>query len=149
MKTIMSTITVFSLLVVAPVSYMAFDTQPPYVYDAVSSYVVPRQTLAGHQITVHWKLASVNRVCPGVITRNIVDARTGVRVTYDPVPAAGSFDDHELDRTFFLPQGITPGPKLYYADGAYGCNLLQRYWRPLVVRTPSLAFEILPLGASQ
>lgn len=146
MRTILSISALFSLLVIVPVSYMTFDTDPPYVYEpAPSSYVIPHQTQAGHQITVHWKLVRVNRVCVGLITRYIVDKHTGVRVTYDPVPAAGALEttDTSLDRTFFLPQGIAPGPKLYFADGIYGCNLLQRYWKPLVVRTPTLEFDIL------
>lgn len=135
-----------SFLVIAPVSYMSFDTEPPYVYDKDGSYIVPERTHAGHQITVHWKLRRVNRICPGFITRNIVDAETGVRVMYDPVPATQSVvqGDSELNRAFLLPSGIGPGRKLYYSEGAYGCNLLQRLWKPLQLRTPTLEFEILP-----
>ena len=146
MRVLIALSAALSFLVIAPVSYMTFDTTPPYEYDAAGSYIVPRLTQAGHQITVHWRLRRVNRICPGTITRTIVDAVTGVRTTYDPVPAAGVIElaDEELDRTFLLPQGIASGRKLYYSDGAYGCNPLQRYWSPLRVRTPTLEFEILP-----
>ena len=133
-------------VVIAWVTFMTFDTTPPYEYDAGSSYVIPSKTQAGHQVTVHWKLSRVNRVCPGTVTRSVVDAVTKVRITYDPALAAQSVvpGDDELNRTFLLPSGISPGKKLYYADGSYGCNLLQRWWKPLVVRTPTLEFEILP-----
>jgi len=133
----------FSVLVVAPVSYMLFDNQPPYEYDADNSYVIPARTPAGRQMLVHWKFSRVNRICVGSITRYIVDKDTGVRVSYDPTPAAKNINegDSALDRTFFLPPDTVPGKKWYYADGEYACNPLQHLY-PLRVRTPRLSFEV-------
>lgn len=124
------------------IGYMAADNQPPYDYFVTESYVVPSPSLAGHQVTVHWKL-KVNRICPGFIIRTIVDAKTMARVSYDPAPAFGMVrtDDDHLDRTFFLPEGMRPGPKIYRANAEYVCNLLQRIW-PLKVQTPDLHFEV-------
>ncbi len=134
---------VFSLLVVTPISYMAFDNQPPYEYDEQNSYVIPSKTPSGRQMVVHWKLKKINRVCTGSITRYIVDQETTVRVSYDPTAAARTVDlkDHVLNRTFFLPPDITPGRKWYYANAEFACNPLQHFY-PLRVRTPRLSFEV-------
>ena len=134
---------VFTLLIVMPISYMLGDTQPPYEYDASRSYVIPQHTAAGKQITVHWHFLRINRICVGRITRHIVDQMTGVNISYDPTLAAATVEVgmDSLDRTFFLPQGILPGMKWYFAEGEYACNPLQRFY-PLVTRTPRLSFEV-------
>lgn len=124
--------------------YLIADNQPPYVYFADASYVKPSVTQKGHQVEVYWKL-KVNRICPGHIIRSIVDEKTGVKFSYDPYPAISAIkieDDH-LSRTFLLPEGISPGKKIYRANAEYACNLLQRFW-PLKVQTPDLYFEIVP-----
>jgi hypothetical protein len=134
---------ILSTLFVMPVAYMAADTTPPYTYYPEKSYIVPLETQSGRQILVHWALM-VNRVCQGAITRFVVDQDTGVRVSYDPAPAASTIElnDRGLDRTFYLPPNVTPGKKWYYAEGEYACNLLQRFY-PLRVRTPRLEFTVL------
>lgn len=133
-----------SMFIIAPLAYMVADTQPPYEYDAEMSYIIPAKTQKGHQVTVHWKFSKVNRYCPGWVTRSVVDQQTGARVTYDPRPVSSksNVDNDGLDRTFFLPQGITPGLKWYYADAEFACNPLQHIY-PLRVRTPRLSFEVL------
>ncbi len=143
MRLAIATSTVVSFLVIAPIAYMTADTQPPYEFDVSQSYVVPSTTPAGRQILVHWKISKVNRVCPGSITRFVVDQRTGARVSYDPAPAASNVESNDewLDRTFFLPPETVPGMKWYYSDGDYSCNPLQRIY-PLRVRTPRLSFEV-------
>lgn len=135
---------VFTLLVITPLSYMIGDNAPPYEYDVGNSFVIPSHTLAGRQMMVHWKLSRVNRICPGSITRYIVDQETNVRISYDPTAAARTIEaaDSSLDRTFFLPPGISPGKKWYYADAEFACNPLQHFF-PLRVRTPRLSFEVV------
>lgn len=124
--------------------YLIADNTPPYIYFADESYVKPSVTQKGHQVEVYWKL-KVNRICPGHIIRSIVDEKTGVKFSYDPYPAISAIkigDDH-LSRTFLLPEGISPGKKIYRANAEYVCNPLQRFW-PLKVQTPDLQFEIIP-----
>ncbi len=142
MKYVVALVAVMSTLL-APLVYMLADNQPPYVYDAEQSYVVPSRTTTGRQITVHWKLKQINRVCPGSITRYIVDDETGLRLSYDPTAAAKTIEvgDDYLDRTFYLPHGISPGKKWYYSEGDYSCNPLQ-YFYPLRTRTPRISFEV-------
>lgn len=144
MKFYIAMICLVSMLIIAPISYMIADTEAPYIYDESMSYVIPERTQAGHQLIVHWSV-KVNRVCPGEIIRNIVDAKSGAKISYDPTRAAGTVElsDKELNRTFQLPSGIAPGEKFYYADGEYQCNFLQRFY-PLHSRTPRLPFTILP-----
>lgn len=124
--------------------YLIADNQPPYTYYPDESYVKPSTTYPGHQVEVYWKL-KVNRVCRGTAVRIIVDERTGARFSYDPTAATATIklgDDH-LRRTFLLPDGISPGKKMYRAEGEYVCNILQRFF-PLKVVTPELQFEVLP-----
>lgn len=132
-----------SLAVVAcAIAYMLSDNQPPYSYIIEKSYVIPNPSQAGHQVTVHWEL-KVNRLCAGVIVRTIVDAKTGAKVSYDPTPSLSTMrmQDTSLERTFFLPEGAQPGPKLYRANAEYICNPLHRIW-PLKVQTPDIHFEV-------
>lgn len=128
-------------VITGSISYMLADNQPPYTYDASKSYVKPNPAEMGHQVTVHWEF-KVNRMCKGFITRLIIDVRTGVVVSYDPIAALGRpTGDFYMDRTFYLPDSIEPGMKIYRVSGEYSCNLLQRFW-PLKVHTPDLYFEI-------
>lgn len=134
---------VVSAFVVVPVAYMIADNLPPYEYDAEMSYLRPNPASPHQQMIVRWHFKKINRVCPGVVTRHIVDATSGARISYDPTPAATTIElaDHYLDRTFTLPYAITPGPKLYYSDGEYTCNMIQRFY-PLRVATPRLRFDV-------
>lgn len=143
LKIVLWGILVFSVTVVTPLSYMAFDNMPPYEYDVENSYIIPSETPVGRQLTVHWKLKKVNRTCSGSITRHVVDQDTSVRFSYDPTAAARTIDIHDdvLNRTFFLPPDVTTGKKWYYADADFACNPLQRFY-PLRVRTPRLPFEV-------
>lgn len=140
--TIFASLLVSSFLI-APAAYMLSDNQPPYEYDAANSYIIPTTTPAGRQMSVHWAFTRVNRVCPGTLTRFVVDEATGYRFSYDPVPVAlaSEIGDNVLNRTFFLPPGLVPGWKTYYSEMHFACNPLQRIY-PLVVRTPRLRFEV-------
>lgn len=123
-------------------AYMAADNVPPYNYIVERSYVKPNPAPSGRQVTVHWEF-KINRLCPGAVGRTIVDAKSGARVSYDPTPALSTVrpGDTSLERTFFLPEEMPPGPKLYRANAEYACNPLQRIW-PLKVQTPDLPFEV-------
>lgn len=123
-------------------AFMLADNQPPYSYIVEKSFVRPNPAHSGRQVTIHWEF-KINRLCPGAIVRTIVDARTKAKVSYDPTPALGTvaMGDTSLERTFFLPEEMLPGPKLYRANAEYICNPLHRIW-PLKVQTPDLAFEV-------
>lgn len=130
-------------LILGLASFLLADNQPPYDYIVNQSYVRPDPAHGGQQVTVHWEL-KVKRICPGIIIRTIVDAKTKASVSYDPTPAAATvrIGDTSLERTFFLPAAILPGPKLYRVNAQYICNPLQHLW-PLKVQTPDLVFEVI------
>jgi hypothetical protein len=144
MKHLFITTACFSLFIVAPITAMLTDNTPPFEFDAANSYIIPQRTAAGRQITVHWKIKDLRRICPGAVSRTIVDADSGARTTYDPQPAAASVDtmDEFLDKTFMLPSHLSPGKKIYRATIDYRCNPLQHFW-PLHVVTPDLPFEVV------
>lgn len=144
MKTAVTMSAAISFLAIAPIAYMAADNEPPYEYDVGNSYVVPSHPRVEHQVTVHWALKKINRVCPGSIVRYIIDVDTRIKTTYDATAAASSVEsgDYELDRSFMLPPNVTPGLKIYRAEGFYVCNPLQHFW-PLRAVTPDLRFEVI------
>lgn len=128
-------------------SYMIADNEPPYVYDEASSYIIPDPAKEGWQITVRWKIKAVNRYCPGIGHRKLIDLASGsVIVEYDPVPTArdNSVKEGFLTRTFMLPVKFDPSPALvgYRQVSCYQCNLYQQFVRPLCVTTPTLKFRI-------
>jgi hypothetical protein len=140
---------IFTILVIAPLTYMLADNQPPYEYLTGRSYLTPLVAKQGSQMTVHWELR-VNRYCPGVVSRTIIDEKTGVRISYDPVLVIAEpgvslqFGPDRvmlLNRSFTLPLTIDPGPKLYRAYIEFHCNPLQFIW-PLRVKTPDLEFVV-------
>jgi len=145
MKKILVFSAIVSFLWITPIAYMFADNVPPYVYDVSRSYVVPSRTTVDKQVTVHWAFKRINRVCPGSIVRYIIDEQTRIKTTYDATAVAPTIDvkDHVLNRTFYLPPDITPGPKIYRAEMYFQCNLLQHIF-PLHVVTPDLHFEIVP-----
>lgn len=126
-------------------AFMAADNQPPYEYDLTASYIVPSVADEGSQITVKWKLAKINRVCPGSNQRTLFDPKTRVILaSYDPTPAAiaDSIKVGYLNRTFLLPSSLPSGEIGYRAKVCYECNLFQKFIRPLCVTTPELTFRI-------
>lgn len=128
-------------------AFMAADTTPPYEYDAENSFIIPSTAHDGDQITVMWKIAKINRFCPGSNHRVLFDPKTRVILaSYDPTSAAisESIKDGYLNRTFLLPRGaLPPGPIGYRANVCYECNLFQRFVKPLCVATPELLFRVV------
>lgn len=144
MKMVIVLAAAVSFLLIAPIVYMYLDNVPPYEYDAGKSYIVPSRAHVEHQVTIHWAITKINRICRGYVVRFIIDADTGVKTTYDATPAATSVErgDTELDRTFTLPPNVAPGVKIYRSEGFYSCNPLQQLW-PLRVVTPDIRFEVV------
>ncbi len=114
------------------------DNQPPYSWHGAT--VHPDPAPEGAQISVCWKMV-VNRICPGLIQRQIIDAHGEVH-NYDPVSAVSAEDVRDpFCVTFRLPLGLPPGPSRYRAHAAYYCNPLQYVW-PLRVATPEVSFTL-------
>jgi hypothetical protein len=128
------------------IAFMAFDNTPPYEYDASQSTIIPEVVQGDSpQIAVDWKLRRINRICPGTISRQLFDPKTGViLVTYDAVPAAlsSNIKDHRLTRTFALPMAALPSGRIgYRAIMRYQCNFFQQFY-PLEIVTPNLYFYV-------
>lgn len=119
-------------------SFWISDNQPPY--DWADGWVKPNPAYDGSQVNVCWKLR-IKRFCPGMIQRQIVDAREEVH-NYDPVPAADKVDVYDpFCVTFRLPKGLPQGLARYRVHATYSCNPLQFIW-PLRANTPELPFTI-------
>lgn len=119
-------------------SFMVFDSAPPYEWDG--GEVHPDPAPDGAQISVCWKLR-INRICPGTIQRQIIDSRAEVH-NYDPVLAAAKEDvSAHFCVTFALPLGLPRGPAKYRVHAAYACNPLQYVW-PIRVTTPEITFTL-------
>lgn len=125
-------------LFVAWFCWMAFDNTAPYAWEG--GEVHPDPAPDGAQVSIHWKMR-INRVCPGIIQRQIIDAREVIH-NYDPVPAASGRDvSTDFWVTFKLPMGMPPGPSKYRVHASYYCNPLQFIW-PLHITTPEIVFTL-------
>lgn len=134
-------IAVISVACFAPI-WMLLDRTPPYT--GHQGEVVPAEPRAGEWMTVAWTV-KVNRVCPGTIQREVVDAKRVVW-NYDVQPAIRReqlTDENRLHRSFILPTGASPGPARYRARTCYRCNPLQAWW-PICSWTPEIPFTIRP-----
>jgi hypothetical protein len=127
-------------------AFMVADNTPPYVYDSENSFIKPAQADDGAQITVMWKIKTINRICPGASVRTLFDPKTKVILaSYDPAPAAisSSISSGYLNRTFQLPRSVLPPGQIgYRATVCYECNLYQKLAKPLCITTPDLFFEV-------
>ena len=141
---------IFGITIASGLGWLAFmmaDNEPPYEYDAERSFIVPSKAHDGEQVTVMWKLKTVNRICPGSNRRVLFDPTTRVILaSYDPTPAAvsESIKDGYLNRTFLLPRALPAGLIGYRANVCYECNPFQRFIKPLCVATPELFFSVVP-----
>lgn len=122
---------------------MYLDTQRPLVYDVSESFIVPDPAPQGAMVTINWKIAKVNRICPGTIQRSFVDKATGqVVATLDTTPvsrATREGDDH-LPRSFQLPPDL-PAVVGYSGNVCFQCNVLQHLF-PLCIKTPEIVFHV-------
>lgn len=127
--------------------FMAFDTTPPFEFDAAESKIIPHAVEGGVLVEVDWKISKFNRLCPGINIRILFDPKSGARITvYDPVPTVSILDikanDNHLIRTFLVPMRISKGKVGYRAHQLYQCNWLQKFF-PLETTTPDLFFEMI------
>ena len=135
-----------SVLVAAPLAWMAFDRSPPLkLYDGV---VKPAVVTAGENVEITWRAHFSGRDCPGLTQREIVDSknniwpkmlrgRRGVFVPNSPGLSTGTVTTPPLE----IPEQITPGKASYKVTQFYYCNFLQRWlaW-PIVAVSPEFTF---------
>ena len=136
---VMSAVTIFAII--GPVAFMAFDNELPYTYDEKLSHIIPDTASPGDRVTVAWKI-KVNRICPGIVERQLVDSR-GVRHSYDVLPARRDIKltDEWITKDVLLPVGLPPGDSIIYSVVFCACNPLQRIW-PLRMETTKIHFTI-------
>lgn len=131
-------------IIVGPLTYWAFDNRRPYEFIGDESFIIPAEAHGNDQMLVKWKVR-FNRLCPGLIRRQLYDPHTGVILAiYDPQPASPEpppYREGYLNKTFLLPRNIQTGWIGYRSSLEMWCNPLQRIW-PLRYDTPSLFFKV-------
>jgi hypothetical protein len=120
---------VFSIFVVTPVSFMAFDKAPVLEFHGAGS-VSPDPIAPGGTATIIWD-ATVLRRCDGRVNRQLIH-ESGIVTDYEWAPvvfrdnaAIGSRQRYQ--RTFQVP--TLPGKYRHVANVERWCNPLQ-YWFP-------------------
>lgn len=134
-----------SLLVVAPLIWMAMDRDPPWEFSEVE--ISPVDVRQGDEIAITFTTKQLRRMCgPGLVYREFRDS-SGRLIVYDPVQRA---EAPELDskgkftRSAKIPLGMDPGPAVYRGTSCYTCNPLQNWLRwPICVSTPDVHFNVL------
>jgi len=154
-------ISMLLIFIGAVLSFMLADRRPPHEY--VDADIIPDKVMPGEPMTLVFVVLR-RRDCPG-ITRRFLTLSNGDIYIYDAVPAAvGSQITYGQDalksnsdggkvghiiREFYLPKDrddrkVPRGTTTYNAEVHYYCNFLQQVLRfPIVVRPPSLTFEII------
>lgn len=98
---------------------------PPYIYNVAESFISPDPAPQGSMVQVDWKIAEINRICPGRVQRFFRDATTGEMVaTLDttPISRAVRKNDTHLPRAFQLPPKL-PAVVTYSAEACFQCNV--------------------------
>ncbi len=125
---------------------MFVDNEPPYIYDAEQSRIIPSVAKPESMVVADWKVAKVNRICSGTSQRRFRDKATNKTIIIDSTPIARSVKvgDNRLTRAFQLPPGL--GPEVAYSsDICFRCNVLQHIFPTMFcVMTPELSFRIEP-----
>ena len=140
---LLATVVLLSGMLGGWIGLMYLDNNPPYIYDAVQSHIIPDPASQGATVVADWHLKEVKRLCPATVQRFFNDAETGRMVaTLDTTEASRvvQVGDTALPRSFQLPPNLPPRTE-YSALVCFQCNVLQRAW-PLCVRTPKIAFSV-------
>jgi hypothetical protein len=131
-------------LVVAPITYMAADREPPFV--RLGGRVIPNTLHSGDEFTVEWDLfVNTHRRCwaVGGIEITFIDSAGAIKILEpQPVLADPSNRDAHISRVLRLPMGMTDGPARYRAVGYFACNVIQQYV-PIRITGPDLLFTVL------
>lgn len=132
-------------LVVAPVTYMVADREPPFV--RLGGRVVPSVLHSGDEFTVEWDLfVNTHRRCwpVGGIEITFIDSAGALKaLESQPVLADPSNRDAHIHRVLRLPMGMTDGIARYRSVGHFACNIIQQYV-PIRVTGPDLLFTVVP-----
>ena len=119
----------FSLLVVAPLTFMVVDSRTPITI--TKSEMVPSVVVPGQTVTIRWT-AVEHRACDGVVRRRFVDS-AGVIHEIEPAPTiyrARLSDNPTFSRDVTIPAGMAIGPGATYGGTRhYFCNPLQQWFQ--------------------
>jgi hypothetical protein len=141
---------IIAVMIVAPLSWMAFDRTPPLaLYDGVITPNVVRKNQAGVKLV--WRARFSGRDCPGLSQREFVDSIRGLwpQLAHSRagifVPDPGSQTVGTVTTPPLMIPDMAPGPATYQVTQFYYCNWLQRFlhW-PIVQPSPYVRFEVAP-----
>lgn len=138
---------IVSTIVFTPLTWFMMDREPPY--ERVSGEILPPDPKPGDYVEVSWQI-KVNRQCRRDqrrnVTRTIIDS-IGKITDFDAVEGVyggGRFTEGDtLNRGFYLPQTIDPGPAIYKSTACFACNPIQYLW-PICISHPHINFTIRP-----
>lgn len=126
--------------------FLAADNTHPFDYIAEGSYIKPPTGRPGEQVIVSWSVRQNRSICPGIVTRQLIDVNTKeVVAMYDPVFATrGPVTNNRLNISFAMPKTIPTGWIGYRANLEYTCNWLQQAFPSFAIRyqTPMLLFKV-------
>ena len=141
---------IFCAIVVAPITWMLVDREPPYT--RVAGWVMPPAPggaiRRGDEISIEWAI-DIRRQCTPLkmrnVTRRIIDS-TGRYYDYEPVEinfdnGPGGGHKRIVVRPFKLPRAIETGRTKYHSAACYYCNPIQQLF-PICINAPEIEFII-------
>lgn len=132
-------VTMFCLLIVAPLAFLISDRDAPFIRKW--GEIVPPDPKPGGVVSVSWS-AEWKRDCPGTIQRHLEDSKGDVWLLPSSVARYSKRSvPRQILSQFTIPQHAACGSARYHVDARYICNWTQNFW-PIHVDRPDIEFNI-------
>jgi hypothetical protein len=140
----------FGIIVVAPLTYMLSDREPPQLRlsGKIVSFDDPtREPRVGEKFKVIWRSTPHRRDCDGDIQIEFIDKDRAIWPSFQERKAFNpSFGAEEFSPDpWRLPSDMSDGPAIYRVTSFWYCTWIQKELHlPVVQKGPDIQFTILP-----
>lgn len=121
-----------------------WDRRPVIDESTLEGHAIPPIVREAGTLTIEWS-AYRYRSCSTIVAREIVDsARTVHRLDQEIGPYSTTINGDTWRMSIPVPPAAAWGPAKYRSTITYPCGFTLQWW-PLVVKSPEIPFEIVPL----
>lgn len=133
-----------AVLLAALYGAISFDRRPVIDISTLEGKAVPQIVREAGELVTEWRVYRY-RTCPTKIAREIVDSVNAVhRFDADSGPLSSTLGWDVWRSQVKIPPMAAWGTARYRSTISYQCGLTAT-WFPIVVKSPEIVFEIVPL----